>query len=104
MAPGQRRRDEEGKRLPYLVVRRSGAEGLASTFVSVHEPFRGAPGIRSVRLIEADAAGADWPVTLKVETAGKTWWLASKLSEGPWTLVPAAAPRPEAGRLSIRSE
>jgi hypothetical protein len=103
-APGQRRRDEEGKRLPYLVVRRSGADPLASTFVSVHEPFRGAAGIRSVRLLEADAGRADWPVLLKVETAGKSWWVASKLSEGPWQTVPASVPRPDSGRLSVRAD
>jgi hypothetical protein len=90
-APGQRRRDEEGRRLPYLVVRRSGAAPLASTFVCVHEPFRGAPGIRSVRLIEADAGRAEWPVVLKVETAGKSWRVASKLGD-------------EAERLFVRSE
>ncbi|OGD19447.1 MAG: hypothetical protein A2W03_07170 [Candidatus Aminicenantes bacterium RBG_16_63_16] len=103
-APGQRLREEEGKRLPYLIVRRSGGQPLASTFVCVHEPFRGTAGIRSVRLLEADSGRAEWPVALKVETAGKTWWIASKLDEGAWRTAPPAMPRPEAGRLSVRSE
>jgi hypothetical protein len=104
LAPGQRRRDEEGKRLPYLIVRRTGGDPLASTFVCIHEPFRGAAGIRSVRLIKADSRSAEWPVVLKVETAGKTWWVASKLSDGPWTSVLPSVPRPEAGRLSVRAD
>jgi len=90
-APGQRLRDEEGKRLPYLIVRRSGADPLASTFVTVHEPFRGTAGIRSVRLLEADAARADWPVVLKVETVGKSWQVTSKLTG-------------DAGRLSVAAD
>jgi hypothetical protein len=103
MAPGQRRRDEEGKRMPYLIVRRSGRD-LASTFVCVHEPFRGVPGIRSVRLLEADAGRSEWPVLLKVETGGKSWWVASKLSEGPWQGIPSSTPRPETGRFSVRAD
>lgn len=103
MAPGQRRRDEEGKRLPYLIVRRSGHD-LASTFVCVHEPFRGAPAIRSVRLLEADAGRAEWPVLLKVETGEKSWWVASKLSEAPWQGIPSSTPRPETGRFSVRAD
>ncbi len=89
--PGQRRRDEEGKRLPYLVVRRTGGTPLTSTFVCIHEPFSGAPGIRSVRLLEADAGRAEWPVALTVEAAGKSWRLTSSLSEGE-------------GRLTVRPE
>ncbi len=82
-APGQRRRDEEGKKLPYLVVRRTGGTPLTSTFVCVHEPFRGDSGIRSVQLVEADAGQAAWPVALKVERAGKTWTVISTLEKGP---------------------
>jgi hypothetical protein len=102
MAPGERRRDEEGKRLPYLVVRRSGRD-LTSTFVCVHEPFRGAPGIRSVRLLEADAGRAEWPVLLQVETGEKSWWVASKLSEGPWKRLPASVPGLGKGRFAVRA-
>ena len=100
-APGQRRRDEEGKRLPYLIVRRSGQD-LASTFVCVHEPFRGAPVIRSVWLLEAEAGRAEWPVLLKVQADGKSWWVASKLSEGPWKRLPAAVPSLSKGRFAVR--
>ncbi len=91
LAPGQRLRDEEGKKLPYIVVRRAGEGPLASTFVCVHEPFRGDPGIRSVRLVEADAGQAAWPVALKVDTAGKSWTVRSTLEEGP-------------ARLSVRAD
>ena len=101
MAPGQRRQSEEGKRLPYLVVRRRG-DRLASTFVCVHEPFRGAPAIRSVRLLEADSGRAEWPVLLKVEAGGKSWWVASKLSEGPWKRLPASVPGLGKGRFAVR--
>lgn len=91
MAPGQRRRDEEGKRLPYLVVRRAGPGPRASTFVCVHEPFQGTANIQSVRFIEADSGRADWPVELKVEAAGKSWTVRSTLAQGP-------------ARLSVHSE
>jgi hypothetical protein len=103
MAPGQRRREDEGKRMPYLIVRRSGHD-LASTFVCVHEPFRRNSRIRSVTLLTADADRAGWPVLLKVEAGGKSWRVASKLSEGPWQGIPPSMPRPEAGRFSVRAD
>ncbi len=102
-ASGQRRKDQEGRRLPYLIVRRTG-QRRASTFVCVHEPFRGRPVVASVSAVRCDAEADDWPVVVKVAAAGKTWWVGSKLAEGPWASLPQGVPPLAAGRLAAAGQ
>ncbi len=67
------------RRLRYVLARRQGEEGLASTFVSLYEPYREQPLIRSVERLEAgqDAEGFD-AVAVRVELAdGATDYLLS---------------------------
>ncbi|MEA3403655.1 MAG: heparinase II/III family protein, partial [Armatimonadota bacterium] len=58
------------RRLRYVLARRQGDPGLASTFVSAHEPYRGDPLIRSVERIECgeDAEGFE-AVAVRLELA-----------------------------------
>ncbi len=101
-APGQRRKDQEGRRLPYLVVRRSGKQ-LTSTFVCVHEPFRNRPQVSSVEVARCNPRSDAWPVIVKVIANGKVSWVGSKLDEGAWQDLPASAPRWPAGRFATEA-
>jgi hypothetical protein len=98
-APGQRRKDQEGRRLPYVIVRRTGKD-LASTFVCVHEPFSRRFEVSRVDVVRCDAQVNTWPVILKVDVQGKTWWVGSKLGEGSWSGLPAGVPSLPAGRFA----
>ena len=65
--------------LRYVLARRQGEEGLSSTFVSLYEPYRETPVIRSVERVACgqDAEGFD-AVALRVELAdGAVDWLLS---------------------------
>jgi hypothetical protein len=67
------------RNLRYVLARRQGEEGLASTFVSLYEPWQGTPMIRSVERIDCgqDAEGFD-AVAVRVELAdGAIDWLLS---------------------------
>ena len=67
------------RRLRYVLARRQGEEGLTSTFVSLYEPYRETPVIRSVERVECgqDAEGFD-AVAVRVELMdGATDWLLS---------------------------
>jgi hypothetical protein len=67
------------RRLRYALAKRTGDDGLASTFVSLHEPYRGDPLIDSLERLEAgpDAAGFE-AVTVRVNLAdGATDYLVS---------------------------
>jgi len=101
-APGQRRKNQEGRRLPYLVVRRSGRQ-LTSTFVCVHEPFRNRPQVSSVEVARCNPRSDAWPVIVKVVASGKVSWVASKLDEGAWQNLPALTPRWPAGRFATEA-
>ncbi len=72
------------RRLRYALLRRRGEEGLASTFVSLHEPWRGERLIRSVERIPCgqDAEGFD-AVAIRVELAdGAVDWICSARGDG----------------------
>ncbi len=67
------------RNLRYVLARRQGEEGLTSTFVSLYEPYQGAPVIRSVERVGCgeDAEGFD-AVAVRVELEdGATDWLLS---------------------------
>ncbi len=67
------------RRLRYVLARRTGAESLTSTFISVHESWRAQPLIRSVERLDAgmDAEGFD-AVAVRIELAdGATDYLVS---------------------------
>lgn len=67
------------RRLRYVLARRAGDEGLTSTFVSVHEPWRAEPLIRSVERLDAgiDSEGFE-AVAVRIELAdGATDYLVS---------------------------
>ena len=69
--PGQETTLQAGRRVRYLDVVRTGAAGLASTFVMVHEPCLPAEATtvrRATRLALPAAAGA-WAVGVELETA-----------------------------------
>ena len=98
-APGQRRKDQEGRRLPYLIARRAGAD-LTSTFVCVHEPFDKQPRVASVGVVRCEPGASAWPVVVKLAVDGQTWWVGSKCEDGPWRDLPADAPAFNPGRLT----
>ncbi|MEA3401943.1 MAG: heparinase II/III family protein, partial [Armatimonadota bacterium] len=88
------------RRLRYVLARRQGDPGLASTFVSVHEPYRGDPLIRSVERIECgeDAEGFE-AVAVRIELAdGAVDWVCSARGEEP--IQVRGGPR-FAGRLAF---
>jgi hypothetical protein len=57
------------RRLTYALLHRTGQKGLASTFVSVLEPYRGTPFIKSVQRMNGDGAGR---VAIEIELADGT--------------------------------
>lgn len=61
--PPQNKKPANPRRLGYALLHRTGKTGLASTFVSVIEPYRGAPFIRSVERLDT---GNDSQVVLRV--------------------------------------
>ena len=71
------RRETWPDTLKFLLRRRVGEE-LESVYVSVFEPYRGAPFIDSVRPIPVPA-GADLPVALEINCGGCTHILFSRL-------------------------
>jgi len=99
-APGQRTKQQEGRELPFLIVRRTGPE-LTSTFVAVHEPFREEPAVVVVRLAQCEPQAVGWPVIVEMVVRGKTWWIGSKLSTDPWTGVPTGERLLDDGRLTV---
>ena len=63
---------------PSLVIQRKGGDGLASTFVAVHEPFLRQPFIRSVRpLLPVDQGQPDNPIALAIEHNAGTDYVVS---------------------------
>ncbi len=64
LAPAQRRRGEEGKRLPWLLLRSQ--KQAQTTFVAVWEPFKAKPVLRSVELDYIKAKKPAWPVCLRI--------------------------------------
>jgi hypothetical protein len=83
-APGQRTKEQEGRRLPWLLARRTGTN-LASTFIAVYEPFgEGTAGVNAVKVVQESSEEEGWPVILKISGTHKTVWVGSKTSAEPW--------------------
>ena len=82
-APGQRRMSnvDLGEQLHLLCVRRRNRADV-DRFVSLIEPFRGKPFIRSVDSLPVSAGACD-AVALRVETAHRTDYLVSIARTGP---------------------
>ncbi len=88
MSPSIRRADESDAELakyymPGVVVRRSGEDGLTSTFVAVHEPYVEKRFVRSVKsLLAADPQDAASPVVLEIAHDTGTDYIVSSPVEG----------------------
>ena len=88
--------------MPYLIVRRAETgKKLTSTFIAVLEPFSKEPPETKVEVFREDAGKKDWPVIVRLSASGKTWWVASKLSDGAWVDLPDGVPALEAKRLAV---
>lgn len=75
--PGQRSREESGRRVRVVDAVREGAD-LASAFVAVHEP--GAARIVRIERLDAPQAGAE-AVALRIDTADERYWVFSDFAD-----------------------
>lgn len=97
-------RDIRQYNFPMLYVRRDGAEGLASTFVSLVEPYAGDPFIAGKRQLKVEGAGegVHQAVALEVTTRyGQTDMLFGAEADGRVFTVEGGARA--SGRLALAS-
>ena len=82
-APAQRKIGQEGRILPYLIIRTQDTD--YSTFIALWEPFRDYSAISSVELIEArKILKTSWPVVVKIQWRdGLEDIIACDLSDSP---------------------
>ncbi|HOX85088.1 MAG TPA: heparinase II/III family protein [bacterium] len=81
-APAQRKIDQEGRTLPYLIVRSE--DRPASTFVAVWEPTGTLSNLLTVELDYIDESDDSWPVQIQVTWLDGTQdWLACALHDRP---------------------
>lgn len=104
--PSIRRADEDDSKLndftmPVIVARRKG-DNLRSTFVAVHEPFRGRPLIQHVRNLAPDHKLAA-SVMLQIECEGETDIVLCATEEcaGQVAKIPGVPPIDFAGRTAF---
>lgn len=65
-APAQRKIGQEGRTLPYLIIRTK--DRSQSTFIAAWEPFNNKEAVRSVKLLDMKKVSkTSWPVILRIQ-------------------------------------